>query len=405
MKIKNLIASISLGLVASAGLAASLSASSGVKAASADHSTVIGEKSTIFLQLNTDTWKSGKSKIALYMFNNEVEKSAWGGYVQPDGSTYVEYSYDLDFTPKGCIAFRINKEETRDAGQWCFDNDRSDEAIWATTNDIDFKNVVWLGNYYPDSKWTESGSFDLDAVVKGGASDDWSEATVDVKLTNVKVNLGGNLEVFGSVALPAGTYFKVVKEGEHWFGGFTAYESIAGNLEVSPSGNIHNKEAATYQFYFAYEEPNSIYITDPDLAAADEWAQGFMGADCTATKTGWGTAKAAFESLSSKAQDLIEGEKHIDHEEVAPTFIASAVQRYDYVLELYGVKSELNPTGYEDFLGRVDAGKVVPGSAGAIYGMNYTSNSNSTVIIIVAVSSAAVLAFTLLLVFKKKRHN
>jgi len=257
MKKSTILKLFSLLTFAAAGAFAVAAAKGSKKAEAvkAETTVEIGNSGTIMLQLNTAEWQSSGSKIGLYMFNNSVSKSAWGNLVTPSGSSrFVEYSYNLDFTPAQCIAFRFDPG-VETMGDWCFENNRGNSAIWSTTNDTDFSNVVWLGNYYPSSKWTESGAYDLSAVVKGGASDSWAEATVDTQLTHVKVNGSDNLEVYGEVTLPAGTYFKVVKgSGEGtWCGNYSAHSSIQSNLSGGGSSNIHNTASATYEFYFDYD--------------------------------------------------------------------------------------------------------------------------------------------------------
>ena len=397
MKKSKILKLFSLAAFAMAGAFALASAKGSEKAeVKADTDVNYGNSGKIMLQLNTNEWKSSGSQIGLYMFNNDVGKHAWGNLVTPSGtSRFVEYSYSLDFTPKGCIAFRFDPG-VEVMGDWCWENDRGNSAIWSTTNDIDFNNVVWLGNYYPSSKWTESGSYDLNAVVKGGATDDWSSATVDTRLTNVKVNGSDNLEVYGEVTLPAGTYFKVVKGGSTWCGTYSAHSSIEGNLSGGGSSNIHNTAAAKYQFYFDYDG-ESVYITDPVLAEADEWAQEFLSVNCQATMAQWSVQGARFNAMSSDAKTLLANEAHIAHDATPGSYVESAVQRYDYVIELYGTAK------YSDFMGRVAAGKI---SSGTLAGVEMTISNNDSSNLVVIVSVVALISATSLvglIVIKKRR--
>ena len=335
MKRKSIVITTSLAMLLGLGIAGGLSVNRAVKSSrvvKADTSTVLGDSGKIFLQLNTNEWKSSSSKIGLYMFNNSVSKSAWGGYVTPSGtSRYVEYSYDLDFTPNQCIAFRVSSDAPA-MGQWLFDDNRSDSRIYSTTNDTTFDNVVWLGNYYTDSKWTESGAYDINAVVKGGNADEWSVATVDAALTNVKVNGSDKLEVYGEVALPANTYFKVVKGGSKWCGAYTFHSSISNNLSGGGESNIHNTAAATYEFYFVYND-ETVYITDPAMAAADEWAQYFLnhvGCDANGVNlpSGWSACANEYAKLSGDAKDIVYGTTGNE----SGNYLEQAVARYDYAV-------------------------------------------------------------------------
>ena len=384
-----------------------------VEAAEADIDVNIGNSGKIFLQLNTNEWKSSGSKIGLYMFNNDEGKNAWGNLVTPSGtSRFVEYSYNLDFTPKGCIAFRLDPG-VQSIGTWCWENNRGNTAIWSTTNDIDFNNVVWLGNYYSGSKWTESGSYNIDAVVKGGSSDSWQTATVNTRLTDVKVNSSDNLEVYGDVTLPANTYFKIVKGGSTWCGSYSAHSSISSNLSNSGSGNIHNVAAATYEFYFDYDG-ETTYITDPIKAAADEWSQTFMTGGCTTATTGtkakWGTHASSFAALVTKYGSsftaLFTSEPHVDHKDTASGYIGEAMQRYDYVLELYGVNdANTDELGYQDFIGRVAANKVTPNLySGLTLNLFGNNDDNGLVVLIVVISIVSVSALAGLLFARKRKH-
>ena len=330
MKLSKIIGGITLATILGAGVFAGVSfnKSNVIKEADADIDVNFGNSGKIFLRLDTNDWKSSSSKIGLYLFNNSVSRNAWGGLVTPSGtSKFVEYSYDLDFTPAGCIAFRVDPSVSS-LGDWCWENDRGNTSIWSTTNDISFNNVVWLGNYYEYSKWTESGSYGISVTVKGGTTDDWSVASLDQQLTDVKVNGSDNLEVYGKVTFSGSTYFKVVK-GSDWCGGYSAHSSIASNLETSPSGNIHVKSAATYEIYFDYEGQTS-YITDPVIAAADEWAQYFLNnVNCDATSatlpSGWSACATEYGKLGDDSKDLVYGATAKED----GSYIEQAVARYD----------------------------------------------------------------------------
>lgn len=395
MKLKKLIGGLLLSSVLAVGLGISLSNSSSPVEAKAEHSITLGNSGTIYLQLNTNEWKSNGSKIGLYMFNNNVSKSAWGGLVTPSGSSrFVEYSYSLDFTPNQCIAFRFDPG-VETMGDWCWENNRGNSAIWSTTNDTSFNHVVWLGEYYKDSKWTQSGAYDLNAVVKGGASDSWSVATVDQQLTNVKVNGSDNLEVYGSVSLPANTYFKVVKGGSTWCGDYTAHSSIQSNLSGGGSSNIHNTAAATYEFYFDYDG-QTTYLTDPDMAAADEWAQYFMahvGCDETGVDlpSGWSACATEYGKLSGNAKDIV----YKATANPSGNYVEQAVARYDVAVR--------NHSSLSRFI--VDS-KDTPRSAAIIINpvAQVASNSGSMIAIIV-ISSVSIAAIGGYFLFKKKKNN
>ena len=399
MKIKHLVAGLILSSVLGAGVFAGVALGKNAESASevkADIDTTIGNSGKIFLQLNTSEWKSSGSQIGLYMFNDSVSKSAWGDLVTPSGtSKYVEYSYNLDFAPAKCIAFRFDPG-VESMGDWCWENDRGNSAIWSTTNDTDFKNVVWLGAYYPSSKWTESGAFDIDAVVKGGASESWSVATVDTQLTNVKVNGSDKLEAYGVVSLPANTYFKVVKGGSTWCGAYTAYSSIQGNLSGGGESNIHNTAAASYEFYFNYDD-ETTYITDPIIAEADEWAQYFLAnVHCDETSatlpSGWSACASEYSGLSSDAKDYVYGATARE----SGTYTEQAVARYDVAVTRHSTLTKFIVDG---------SGTHVRNGAVIKTPSVINSDNTKTIVIVTIVAVTALTAIGGYFFFRKRNEN
>ena len=396
MKRSRIVFTSLLALTLGAGVFAGVSfGQNNAKEVAADIGVNYGNSGKIFLQLNTSEWKSSSSKIGLYMFNNSVSKSAWGGYVTPSGtSRFVEYSYNLDFTPAQCIAFRMAPDAPA-MGSWCWENDRGSDYIYSTTNDTDFDNVVWLGNYYPSSKWTESGAYNLDAVVKGGASDDWSVATVNQQLTDVKVNGSDNLEVYGKITFTGSTYFKVVKGGSDWCGGYTAHSSISSNLETSASGNIHVKSAATYEIYFDYDGETS-YITDPVLAEVDEWSQYFLNnVHCDATSatlpSGWGVCATEYGKLSDDAKDLVYGASAS-----GAGYVNQAVARYDLAITRHPslTKFIVNHSGTPRSAAVITAPTIIE-----------STNKTSSIITVVIVSVAALTAIGGYFFLRKRKED
>ena len=397
MKLKNLTIGLALTTLMGVGIFAGLTATSNTVAeeVKAEHSITLGNSGTIYLQLNTNEWKSSGSQIGLYMFNNSVSRSAWGSLVTPSGSSrFVEYSYSLDFTPTQCIAFRFDPG-VQTMGDWCWENNRGNSAIWSTTNDTDFNHVVWLGNYYPSSKWTESGAYDLNAVVKGGNSDSWSVATVDTQLTHVKVNGSDNLEVYGDVSLPANTYFKVVKGGSTWCGSYSCHSSIQSNLSGGGSSNIHNTAAATYEFYFDYDG-ETTYITDPDMAAADEWAQYFLahvGCDSTGENlpSGWSSCASQYASLSGAAKNIVYGASA----KVDGSYVEQAVARYDVAVA--------NHSSLTRFI--VNSGNTPRSAAIKTPATIETVETSNIVLIVAIVSFISSTGIGGYFFFKKRREN
>ena len=358
----------------------------------------------VILQLNTADWKSSSSKIALYFFDNsQPANNAWGGFVTPDGtSTYVDYPYSLNFTPTGCIAFRFSPS-VETCGQWCFDDNRSNPAIWSTTNDITFKDVIYLDRY-TGGIWTESGSYTLDTYIRGGASDDWSVATVDTQLTSVKVNQSGHLEVYGSATLPAGTYFKAYAEADSgnetthgYYGSYSAYTSIASNLTGGGDSNIHNTAQATYEFYFDFND-KTLYITDPIVSAADEWGQYFTAhAGCdkvgNATPTGWSTVATEYAKLDGAVKNYIYA---LDHKK-GGTYIEDALFDYDWAISRNGDLEKF----VKDADNHVRTSHIAITNTPAILG---NVNNSAVIATVVIVSLVAVTTIGGIIILKRKER-
>ena len=382
MKFRNLLVTMGLALVASVGVAASLSE----KPAAATKAEVVCEGYT-FIDLyeanGSGKWVDSGAKFGVYYWNSETNAfSEFAVEAETDSHIYKAH-YSLEFTPEHMKAVRFNSSaETPNWG-----------GSWNETGNYDFYGNGYIGVWgYRDG---EHGDW-------AGALSETIGLDTNVVLSNYKRNGSGHPEHFGGVTLAADDEFRIKYNGLEYHDYNLGDGVEASEFELTEGNKIKAVSGGTYEFYFDTTS-YSLHIANPAKAAADEWAQSFLGANCTATKSGWESAKAAYNALAyQEAKDLIAGQTHIGHEEEAEGYVAQAVQRYDYVLERYGIKSELNPTGYEDFLGRVNAGKVVPGSAAriSIFGNNINS-TNITLIIITAVAALSIAA-GLVLILKKK---
>ena len=352
---------------------------------------------SIIIQKNDNDMRYTGSKLVAYFFDDNSH-TGWGTAVNNTDTRYQEYSWSLDFNPTTIIVLRV------DGANWSSSNPWSN--VWCRTGNQTLSgfDVLYMnGNATEGGNW---GTYSVDAVVKGGASDDWTVQTINTTLNHVKISGKDSLEVYGDVSLPANSYFKVVKTNSEWCGAYTADASIASNLSNSESGNIHNVAAADYEFYFDYDY-KTTYITDPVLAAADEWAQTFLGANCTATKSGWTSAASDYAGLDTAVKNKIKTQAHIDHKASAEGYVAQAVQRYDYVLELYGVyDASENPDGYTDFLQRANS-YVTPGrlqSSGVFANLNQDSSAIVPIIVVVSLVSVSTLG-SLLIIKRKRAHQ
>ena len=388
MKIKNLFVSVALGLVASAGFALSLNASSEAEAVKA---TDLYEGS-VFIKKNDSNMKYTGSKLVAYFFDDEEpQNTAWGDAVWNTGNTYQEYSWSLSFEPTTFIVLRVDGENWSSANPW--------SNVWCRTGNVSLAgaDVLWMyGDSVESGGW---GTYSMETFVMSDADAELAE------LSSKKVKDDGEgLEAFGEVSLAAGQKFYIKKtiDGDVKYTSYTCLDLIASNLSIE-DGYIKVDKAATYEFYFNFDG-NALYLTDPVVAAADEWAQDFLNGGCEATKSGWNDSAEAFDGLSEGAQNIIKGQEHVEHSVALTDFVERAVQRYDYVLERYGVSSIENPEGYTDFLGRVNDGKVNPLSASARIALNSVFANNSTMIIVIISASVAVAAIGAIVLIKKKHQ-
>jgi hypothetical protein len=218
----------------------------------------------------------------------------------------------------------------------------------------------------------------------------------DVTLNLYKRNFSGHSEHYNEgIVLKAGDEFTIAFGGNNYTD-FKVHNTINGAFVIN-GDKIHVNVAGTYALYFdADVNTRSLYITDPVLASADEWAQDFLDGGCTVTKSSWSSHKDAFYALSEDAQDIICAVPHeADPEAEVEGFIAKAVQRYDYVLTLYGKDT------YNDFMGRVNAGTPVLSA----HNVSSFSGSVGSTAVIVALSLAAAATLAGTIVFAKKRKH
>lgn len=378
MKIKHLFLSLGLAGALGFGVFAGLSMKGQVKEAKA-----VDYSGSIIVQKNDNDMKYTGSKLVAYFFDSDSH-NGWGPAVANTGNKYQQYSWTLDFEPTTIIMLRVDSEKWDSADPW--------KEIFCRTGNVTLgDDILWMNGNSNES--SGHGTFSLDAAVKGGATDSWTEATVQVPLDHVKTN-GNIIEAYAEVNLPANTYFKVLKAGSTWCGNYTAHSSIASNLTGGGESNIHNTAAATYEFYFDYENLTT-YITDPVLAAADEWAQDFLEGGCSATMADWDDHGTEFKKLSAESKALFTAIASGGNED--GSYIEQAVARYDLVEIRYG------KTAYEEFMGREAAGKLNPKASNMI--SRLTDQPTFSILAVVVISSTIVLAVGGLFLLKKKRES
>ena len=398
MKIKYLIASLSLAGALGVGVLCGIKSKEPVEAEAKLQTTYSG---SFYVELQ-DVWKSGDCSIAFYLFNDDDPSNhVWYSQTLDPidfSSVCYEFSYEnLSFQPAKAIASRIYKGSTPD--DWCFDVNNG--GVYNRTNNIDLNDAIWLGSAY-DGKWSNSGSYSIDTFIKGAADDvDWSILTVDTQLSQHKLNSSHHIEMYGLVSLPAGTYFKTyTTSGSAYYGAYSALSGIQSNFSGGGSSNIHNTEAGTYEMYFDYTS-KSLYITDPIVAAADEWSEHFIsGVGCDPTgvsaPTHWSDFAEtghtySYADLDDDVKDYIYGAQANE----SGTATQHAVYLYDLAISHHGSLSHF-----------------ITNHSGTPRQSTYSSNSTSIttpksnviipIIVVIALVSVTTIGFVLI---QKKKHE
>ncbi|MBO7614509.1 MAG: hypothetical protein J6T15_02255 [Bacilli bacterium] len=361
-----------------------------VKAVKADTPAYSG---SFFVQKNDGDMKYTGSKLVAHFFDNsEPQNTAWGEAVWNTEHTYQKYEWSLNFEPTQFIVLRV------DGNNWNVSNPWGN--VWCRTGNINLadSDVVWMaGNASEGGNW---GVYSMETLV----IDDGGVQLAELDDYKVKPN-GEGLEAFGKVSFEDNQKFYIKKtiDGDNQYNNYSCLDGISSNLRYF--GNyIEVLEAATYELYFDFNG-NTTYLTDPVVAEADEWSQAFLGTECSDSKSGWGTYASTYAALSPEAQALLAAKEHIGKDDATDTEITRAIQRYDYVLQRYGVNAaNTDEDGYADFMGRVAAGKIslAPRAFTMAIGEELTdSNTFVTIFVTIALLSIA----TGYLVIRRRRIN
>ena len=333
------------------------------------------------------------SKLVGYFFDDsQPQNTAWGEAVWNNEHTYQEYDYSLNFEPTQFIFLRVDGNAWNVNDPW--------NNIWCRTNDVELANidVLWMyGNANQSGGW---GTYSMETLVM----DDNNVQLGELADKKVKPN-GEGLEAFGRISFSANQKFYIKKtvDGDTKYNNYSCLDLISGNLRYFGE-YVEVLEAATYELYFDFNG-NTTYLTDPAVAEADEWSQAFLGTECSDSKSGWGAFAGTYANLSSEAKTILLNKEHIDKDAEVDTEITRAVQRYDYVLQRFGVNSaNTDENGYEDFMGRVTAGKI-----NASLKVNpisiFAENNNSDVAIIVLIAVSLLATGGALFFLRKRKLN
>ena len=351
------------------------------------------------------SWSEAAANYAIYFFTTEYSElvEGWSNYVSAaENAQFVDIPFALDFEPYQMIIVRYNPSFTAEA--WAANKWASElsDTKWGQTFDF----------YYPRSNpnslvrigaWDEGE--DKNAAdtgypkVIGGVGGEWNDLEF---LDNYKVNGDGHPEFYDTCFLSEDTAFKVqYSPYQDWtyLNAYSTHKSIEDYFSEDGEGNIVCNKEGSYVFYYD-DNTLSFYITTQALADADEWAQEFLTVNCQATMAQWSTMAARFNAMSAEARALFVAEEHVAHNVEVSTYLAKAVQRYDYIIELYGVEGE---GSFSDFMGRVEAKKIVAGSLGARNYADPTQETSNSIVIIAIISLVSVSTLTALIVLKKRR--
>ena len=341
-------------------------------------------------------WSSADCNISVYFYVNE-NVNGWGSYVAaPAGTFEVDISYNFEWTPTNMIAVRYNSSysaETWSGDQW---GDKHGDSKW---NQAPASGGYALSDHIAITSW-DTGDVNYPYVASSAV-----EYGNKMNLEGMKLNKQSHLEYYSdSVTFADNEEFKIVLNND-WCNGYSLSDFVTGKFSRENDGaNIKCLEAGTYSLYFD-SVSKSVHITDPVLAEADQWAQDFLSSGCSASKSTWGTAASDYAALSPEAKALLADEEHIANEPVAEGFIKQAVQRYDYVLQRFGVNNaNTDEAGYQDFMGRISAGKLslAPNRA-PVFEEVLGENTGTIAITLLALTGFA--AGSLFFLLKKRKVN
>ena len=324
----------------------------------------------IYLDLtDCSGWANDNAKFAFYFFdeNGHNAFSDFAASVPLQDDIYIA-SYELDFTPTKMNGIRLNSTCTTPS--W--------DYKWNQTQDLDFYQYGVIG-------------------VKGFENDGWSDALATVKITrnsdeievildNYKRNKGGKSEHYNDyIDLQEDDEF-VISYGSNSYHNWDCLSIFDDNFSYdSETSKIKVEVTGTYSFYFkAYENQevhHDVFISKPEVAFADAWAQAFLEGNCQNTKDNWSTYADDFDDLPHSAKTFLLNVKHEPDPEVQfENYFDQAIQRYDYIIYLYGTSA------YNDYIGRVGAGKITSRVLNPL--VDAFSNHNSIQIALVVIFSS-----------------
>lgn len=358
----------------------------------------------IYLDLTQIDWEKDNAKFGVYFFDendkNNNDKKVFTDFatkVPSEDEIYI-VSYELNFVPTHMIGVRF--KSTCTTPNW---NDKDNQ-----TEDLTFYRYGVIGV----TDWNNGWSDFLATVKIDGVTD-------EIVLDNYKRNDKNQSEHYNDyIDLVAGNEF-VIKYHASKDEGFASKDfysmdcldvlKVEGNeyFEIDETNKkIKVLKSGTYSFYFKADVNNGqVFISKPEIAFADVWAKSFLegtGEDtsCEKTKTNWSTHEDEYDDLPHSAKTFL---LNLDHEPDPnvkfDNYFARAIQRYDYIIYLYGTGT------YNDYIGRVNAGKVTPRSTyNPIIGA-FSSDNSTPIALVVIISVVSLTAVGGYIFLKRRKEN
>lgn len=338
------------------------------------------------------SWEDADAKFGVYFFggsNNAFSDIAVAVPLQ-DG-IYIA-SYELNFKPTNMIGLRLNSACT--TPNW--------DQMWNQTKDLTFYQYGVIG---------VTGLDEVDKKYNG-----WSDGLATVKITrgnqdievaldNYKRNAEHKSEHYNDyIDLQQNDEF-VIKYGSTSYHNWECLDIFDDNFSYNTTTEkITVVKPGTYSFYFkAYETQqvhHDVFISKPEVAFADNWALSFLGGTegvCDTTKDNWSTYETEYKNLPHSAKEFLLSVEHEPDPKVEfENYFARAIQRYDYVIYLYGTSA------YNDYIGRVAANKFTPRTSNSLIGA-FSSESSSLITLVVIVLVASLTALGGYLVLKRRK--
>ena len=330
-------------------------------------------------------WEGDNAKFGVYFFNDT--RNAFSDLavdVPLQDGIYIA-SYELDFNPTHMKGVRFSSSCT--TPNW---NDR-----WNETQNLTFYQYGVIGVTAYDYGWSDGLA--TVKITRGSGE-------IEVALDNYKRNADHKSEHYNDyIDLQLNDEFVISYESNsyhNWdclelFDDNFSYDALTSKIKVEVAG--------TYSFYFkAYDEGDvhyDVFISKPEVAFADAWAQSFLTGNCETTKSKWSDYKSEFDDLPHSAKTfLLNVEHEPDPKVVFENYFAQAIQRYDYVISLYGTGD------YNDYIGRVNDGKITLPVLDSLAD-EFSNFDSDQIVFVVIFSTVPLTVIGVLFLRKRKKAN